>query len=347
MGPSYVARRVDDLSNKLGMQQEKTPGRPVSVDLEAAECYKAIRNQIRASLKRSIPEGRPAQFTTDIIVRRRPHAPYPPARTCIAHPILFIHTDLYGVFWIHWLCPLVHDRVHHHGQPRQRMPTADQGWDVHRIRRGVDVRHEPGAKRKTPGEHNAEKQQTSTAAGQFTIRWELVKLRLLQIYWGNGIVYIIDLPAMKEVPHELERVCASSAIIKAGTGLFCDASRLWKDFRMNLLSCVELGLAFKLVYPETTRPRAFYSELVGLADVAEHVCGMKLDKSQRETDWSKSVLSSEQLQYAATDAYTSFECYTRLQSEIDRCEYDIPSALFMVDVVGNTRVQAGTREVEG
>jgi hypothetical protein len=65
---------------------------------------------------------------------------------------------------------------------------------------------------------------------------------------------------------------------------------------MNLLSCVELGLAFKLVYPETTRPRAFYSELVGLADVAEHVCGMKLDKSQRETDWSKSVLSSEQLQ---------------------------------------------------
>jgi hypothetical protein len=75
-----------------------------------------------------------------------------------------------------------------------------------------------------------------------------------------------------------------------------DASRLWKDFRMNLSSCVELGLAFKLVFPETTRPRAFYSELVGLVDVAEHVCGMKLDKSQRETDWSKSVLSSEQLQ---------------------------------------------------
>ncbi|KAJ7869763.1 ribonuclease H-like domain-containing protein [Mycena olivaceomarginata] len=191
---------------------------------------------------------------------------------------------------------------------------------------------EPGAKHKTPGEHNAEKRQQTSTAGQFTIRY----------IGGNGIVYIINLPAMKEVPHELERVCASSAIIKAGMGLICDASRLWKDFRMNLLSCVELGLAFKLVYPETTRPRAFYSELVGLADVAEHVCGMKLDKSQRETDWSKSVLSSEQLQYAVTDTYTSFECYTRLQSEIDRCEYNIPSAWFMFDVVGNTRVQAGT-----
>jgi hypothetical protein len=123
---------------------------------------------------------------------------------------------------------------------------------------------------------------------------------------------------------------------------------------------VELGLAFKLVYPEVMRPRALYCELVGLADIAEHVCGMKLDKSQRESDWSKSVLTSEQLECkllvsctvtaevtqmltdAATDAYASFECYTRLQREIDRCEYDIPSAWFMFDVVGNTRLQAGT-----
>jgi hypothetical protein len=56
---------------------------------------------------------------------------------------------------------------------------------------------EPGAKRKTPGERNAEKRQQTRTAGQFTIRWELVKLRLMQIYWGNGIVYVIDLPAMK------------------------------------------------------------------------------------------------------------------------------------------------------
>ncbi|KAJ7816314.1 ribonuclease H-like domain-containing protein [Mycena olivaceomarginata] len=211
---------------------------------------------------------------------------------------------------------------------------------------GFDVEwtadNEPGAKRKTQGERNAEKRQQTSTAGQFSIRWELVKLRVLQIYWGNGIVYLIDLPAIKEIPHELERVCASSAINKAGTGIFCDAGRLWKDFRMNLMSCVELGLAFKLVYPEVMRPRALYCELVGLADIAEHVCGMKLDKSQRESDWSKSVLTSEQLEYAATDAYASFECYTRLQREIDRCEYDIPSAWFMFDVVGNTRLQAGT-----
>ncbi|KAJ7684076.1 hypothetical protein B0H14DRAFT_2654545 [Mycena olivaceomarginata] len=179
------------------------------------------------------------------------------------------------------------------------------------IRDGMSIRFdvewtshdEPGAKRKTPGEHNAEKRQQTSTTGQFTIRWELVKLHLLQIYWGNGTVYIIDLPAMKEVPHELERVCASSAIIKAGTGLF---SRISRD-------------------DETP---AFYSELVGLADVAEHVCGMKLDKSQRETDWSKSVLSSEQLQ-----------CF-RAKSTDTNTTY--PVAWFMFDVVGNTRVQAGT-----
>lgn len=97
--------------------------------------------------------------------------------------------------------------------------------------------NEPGAKRKTQGERNAEKRQQTSTAGQFSIRWELVKLRVLQIYWGNGIVYLIDLPAIKgkgvctgltrilthfsEIPHELERVCASSTINKAGTGIFC------------------------------------------------------------------------------------------------------------------------------
>ncbi|KAJ7821637.1 ribonuclease H-like domain-containing protein [Mycena olivaceomarginata] len=200
----------------------------------------------------------------------------------------------------------------------------------------------PGAKQKTRGERNAEKRQQTSTAAHFAVTWEVVKLRVLQIYWGNGIVYVIDLPAMKEIPQELERVCASRAIVKAGTGIFCDAGRLWKDFRINLLSCVELGLASKLVYPEIMRPHAFYSELVGLAEIAEHVCGMKLDKNHRESDWSKTVLTSEQLEYAATDAYASFECYTRLQGEIDRCEYNIPRDWFTFDVVGNTRMKAGT-----
>lgn len=82
-----------------------------------------------------------------------------------------------------------------------------------------------------------------------------------------------------------------------------DAGRLWKDFRINLLSCVELGLASKLVYPEIMRPHAFYSELVGLAEIAERVCGMKLDKNQRESDWSKSVLTSEQLECKLLASY--------------------------------------------
>jgi hypothetical protein len=94
----------------------------------------------------------------------------------------------------------------------------------------------PGAKRKTWGEKNAEKRQQTSTAAYFAVTWEVVKLRVLQIYWGNGIVYVIDLPAMKgegvcsgltpilifsEIPQELERVCASPTIVKAGTGIFC------------------------------------------------------------------------------------------------------------------------------
>lgn len=62
-----------------------------------------------------------------------------------------------------------------------------------------------------------------------------------------------------------------------------------------MLSCLELGLACKIVYPEDLKPRALYSELVSLADMAKYVCGMELDKSQSESDWSKPVLTPEQL----------------------------------------------------
>jgi hypothetical protein len=142
-----------------------------------------------------------------------------------------------------------------------------------------------------------------------------------------------------------------------------DAGHIWKDFRINMFSCVELGLACKIVYPEDMKPHAFFSELVSLAGIAEHICGIKLDKTHRETDWSNPVLSSEQLLCkllvcgemdtadnasmltdAATDAYASFESYRRIQLEIDSSEYDISSDWYTFDVVGNIRVKSGTAD---
>ncbi|KAJ7678831.1 ribonuclease H-like domain-containing protein [Mycena olivaceomarginata] len=199
----------------------------------------------------------------------------------------------------------------------------------------------PGAK-KTRGQRNTEQRLQASTVADFAISWEVVKLRLVQIYCGNSTVYVLDIPAMKDFPHELEQICLSKEIIKAGTGIYNDAGRIWKDFRINMFSCVELGLACKIVYPEDMKPHAFFSELVSLAGIAEHVCGIKLDKTHRETDWSNPVLSSEQLLYAATDAYASFESYRRIQLEIDSSEYDISSDWYTFDVVGNIRVKSGT-----
>ncbi|KAJ7328889.1 ribonuclease H-like domain-containing protein [Mycena albidolilacea] len=227
---------------------------------------------------------------------------------------------------------------------------------------GLDVEwttdNTPGAK-KTRGQRNTEQRLQASTVTDFAISWDVVKLRLVQIYCGNSTVYVLDIPAMKgfaisppsvstdadgctDFPHELERICLSKDIIKAGTGIYNDAGRIWKDFRINMFSCVELGLACKIVYPEDMKPHAFFSELVSLAGIAEHVCSIKLDKTHHETDWSNPVLSSEQLLYAATDAYASFESYRRIQLEIDSSEYDISSDWYTFDVVGNIRVKSGT-----
>ncbi|KAJ7814764.1 hypothetical protein B0H14DRAFT_3746965 [Mycena olivaceomarginata] len=236
-------------------------------------------------------------------------------------------------FKIEYITTLVH--------AEDRLQGVEPGMAI-----GLDAEwkaeNEPGTKRKTRGERNEEQRHQAATVLTFVVSWEHTKLRTVQIYFGNGTVYILDLPAMKGIPRELIRICTSKDIIKVGTGIHGDAGRMWKDFRIDVLSCLELGLACKIVYPEDLKPRALYSELVSLADIAKYVCGMELDKSQSESDWSKPVLTPEQLLYAAKDAYASFECYKRLQQEIEGSEHHISRNWYTFDVVGNVRMEVGT-----
>jgi hypothetical protein len=67
------------------------------------------------------------------------------------------------------------------------------------------------------------------------------------------------------------------------------------------------------------RPRTFYSELVGLAEIAEHVCGMKLDKNHRESNWSKTVLTSEQLECKQLASYRVAADVIYMNRRSNRC----------------------------
>ncbi|KAJ7707037.1 hypothetical protein B0H14DRAFT_2646944 [Mycena olivaceomarginata] len=109
---------------------------------------------------------------------------------------------------------------------------------------GFDVEwtadNEPGAKRKTRGEHNAKKDSKPAQPANSHQVGASEAARFADILRGNES-YLIDLPA----------------------------------------------ISFQARISRGDETCALYCELVGLADIAEHVCGMKLDKSQRESDWSK------------------------------------------------------------
>ena len=54
----------------------------------------------------------------------------------------------------------------------------------------------------------------------------------------------------------------------------------------------------------------------GLASVADHLCGLRLDKSHQRSDWRKRPLSRAQLDYAALDAQAALQVYQTLTERL-------------------------------
>lgn len=54
----------------------------------------------------------------------------------------------------------------------------------------------------------------------------------------------------------------------------------------------------------------------GLASVAEHLLGLRLDKTFQRSDWRKRPLSGQQLDYAALDAQVALQVYQQLTGQL-------------------------------
>ncbi len=124
---------------------------------------------------------------------------------------------------------------------------------------------------------------------------------LLQLATGDE-VFLFQLKHTG-LPESLVTILCNPAIIKAGVAL---------DF--DLLSLQAL---------QTFQPRGF-SDLAkiarhkgiknqGLRGLAAVVCGIRISKSARTTNWANNDLTLQQIQYAATDAWVGREIYRRLE----------------------------------
>ena len=107
------------------------------------------------------------------------------------------------------------------------------------------------------------------------------------------------------LPEVLLTLLGNPAIIKAGVALDFDLLSLQALQPFQPGGFVDLA--------RMARCRGIKNQ--GLRGLAAAVCGIRISKSARTTNWANNDLTSQQIQYAATDAWIGREIYLRLERE--------------------------------
>ena len=112
--------------------------------------------------------------------------------------------------------------------------------------------------------------------------------------------YVFHLSAMPSgtLPANLVAILEDPRVLKCGNKIGNDCLKLRRDFGVRARGLIDLGKLACHALPYGLRAW-------NLADLVAEVAKAKLPKELRMSDWEATRLSSEQLQYAAADAYAS------------------------------------------
>jgi len=127
------------------------------------------------------------------------------------------------------------------------------------------------------------------------------KPSLLQLA-TDEVVYLFQLQTTG-LPDSILAILEDDAIIKAGVAPNFDLQSLQAIAPFFPAGFVDLA--------KMARNRGIHNQ--GLRGLAALICGIRISKSARTTNWAKAELTPKQIQYAATDAWMSREIYLHLQ----------------------------------
>ena len=125
---------------------------------------------------------------------------------------------------------------------------------------------------------------------------------LLQLATGNE-VFLFQLQHTG-LPDPLLAILSNPAIVKAGVALDFDLLSLKELQPFHDQGFVDLGRVAK------------HNGLKnhGLRGLAALICGIRISKSARTTNWASNNLTLQQIQYAATDAWIGRAIYRRMEA---------------------------------
>ena len=117
------------------------------------------------------------------------------------------------------------------------------------------------------------------------------KLCLVQIGDGKGNAWLVQIRENIPCPN-LKKLLTNSKILKIFHFARFDIAKLKVALGIEVTPIYCTKIADKLVRPEAKH---------SLKDLCEDYLGIKVDKEQQCSDWTKRELSPEQIQYAAND----------------------------------------------
>ncbi|XP_010527459.1 PREDICTED: Werner Syndrome-like exonuclease [Tarenaya hassleriana] len=133
------------------------------------------------------------------------------------------------------------------------------------------------------------------------------KVAVMQICGDNHYCHVLHI-VHSGIPESLRCLLEDSTIVKVGVGIDGDSVKLFHDYGVSIMGVEDLSnLANTKLGGEMKK--------WGLASLTERLVSKELLKPNRIRlgNWEVNVLSKEQLQYAATDAFASWHLYQVLK----------------------------------
>ncbi|KJV69514.1 ribonuclease D [Candidatus Neoehrlichia procyonis] len=119
------------------------------------------------------------------------------------------------------------------------------------------------------------------------------RLCLVQLSSGNGDAHLVKFTGYSFDAPNLKRVLSDNNVMKVFHFARFDIAIIYYYLKVWSVPCYCTKIASKLVRT--------YTDHHGLKDLCYDFLGVKLSKVQQSSDWGHSVLTSEQLSYAASD----------------------------------------------
>ncbi|KAI7186701.1 hypothetical protein KC363_g6407 [Hortaea werneckii] len=117
------------------------------------------------------------------------------------------------------------------------------------------------------------------------------------------------------IPPSLRSILESEQTIKSGVNVAGDAKRILNHLGIEMKGLFELSHLYKIVHFSVDQPHLVNKKMINLAAQVQKVLLLPLKKDEvRTSAWTR-PLSSQQVEYSASDAYAGFRLFHALEAK--------------------------------